>query len=109
MVALRFAYYLLYKGKNPEGKPIDPAEEPVNVIMVASSTGPTQAVVWDWRTKAWKFKPGVAAAILYGDPEDHRVRTVDRMTAETEALRFTEIPLPSADELTENCRTATRT
>ena len=106
MAALTFRYSLMYKSGDLEDNPIGPTEPPVNVIMVASSTGPTQAVIWDYPTKTWTFRPDVAAAVLYANPERHRTRLVDRATAETEAPKFATKPLPTEEELTDICRKA---
>ncbi|MFB9239371.1 hypothetical protein ACFFWC_28195 [Plantactinospora siamensis] len=99
METLAFGYHLLMQTDHP-------AAPAVNVIAVAYSSGPTQAVIWDRRAGAWGFRPDVAAAILYSDPGEHNTRSVDRATAERAALEFTTVPLPTEEELTEICRLA---
>jgi hypothetical protein len=104
MDALTFRYSLMYKAGDLERRPIGPTEAPVNLIAVARTTGPTMAVIWEYPTKTWAFRPDVAAAVLYANPERHRTRLVDRTTAEREALRFATTPLPTEEELTAICR-----
>ncbi|ASW57105.1 hypothetical protein CIK06_27635 [Plantactinospora sp. KBS50] len=101
METLTFSYYLLMKRKDPEGPP-------VNVMAVARGDGPMQAVCWGYRNNRWEFRPEVAVAQLYEDwnPKGHRL--VDRATAERTAAGFTDVPLPTEEELTEICRTAPR-
>ncbi|WP_307816907.1 MULTISPECIES: hypothetical protein [Micromonospora] len=100
MTALTFGYFLLRR-------PDDPTGPPVNLIVEAESSGPTQAVIWDRPTGAWTFRPDVAAAILWANPERHEIERVDRATAERQAAHFTTVPLPTEAELTEICRRAT--
>ncbi|WP_433533688.1 hypothetical protein ACQPYA_30290 [Micromonospora sp. CA-263727] len=100
MATLTFGYFLLRR-------PDDPTGPPVNLIAEAESAGPTQAVIWDRSTDAWTFRPDVAAAILWANPERHEVQRVDRAAAERETTRFTTVPLPTEAELTEICRRAT--
>lgn len=99
MAEPNFRYHLLFRPDNPE--------VPVNVIALLRSSGPTQAVIWDRPTKTWNFRPDVATAILYANPERHLTRAVDRATAERETAHFTTVPLPTEAELTEICRQAT--
>jgi hypothetical protein len=101
---LTFRYSLMYKSGDLQDWPIGETEAPVNVIVVAQTTGPTMAVTWEYYTKAWKFRPDVAAAVLYANPERHRTRLTDRVTAEREATRFATRPLPTEEELTAICR-----
>ncbi|WP_431884197.1 hypothetical protein [Micromonospora gifhornensis] len=100
MTALTFGYFLLRR-------PDDPTGPPVNLIAEAESSGPTQAVIWDRPTGAWTFRPDVAAAILWANPERHEIERVDRATAERQVAHFTTVPLPTETELTEICRQAT--
>jgi hypothetical protein len=104
MDVLTFGYILMFKPGYEDENPIGPTEAPLNLIMVARSTGPTMAVVWDYETQEWTFQPGVAAAVLYANPERHRTRRVDRETAEREVTRFATKPLPTEEELTAICR-----
>ncbi|WP_019870641.1 hypothetical protein [Salinispora oceanensis] len=97
METLTFGYFLLTR---------DPDGPPVNLIADADTMGPTQAVIWDRSTDAWTFRPDVAVAFLWEDPEVGEVQEVDRATAEREALHFTTVPLPTEAELTEICREA---
>jgi hypothetical protein len=106
MGVLTFRYSLMYRAGDLERRPIGPTEAPLNVIAVARTTGPTLAVIWDYRTKTWKFGADAAAAVLYANPERHRTRLADRTTAEREALRFATTPLPTEQQLTEICRAA---
>jgi hypothetical protein len=92
-----FYYHLLWRTH-------DRTQPPVNVIAVARSTGPTQAISWGYGTESWEFRPDVAAAILYGNPEDHEFQVVDRETAERATHNFTTVPLPSEEEMTRICR-----
>lgn len=54
MERLTFDYYLMMKRTEPDGPP-------VNVLAVADSLGPTQAVCWGYRRKTWEFRPEAAA------------------------------------------------
>lgn len=100
METMAFGYHLLMR-------PDDPTGQPVNVIAVARSTGPTQAVLWDRRTSTWNFRPDAAVALLYADWEErHTTEAVDRATAERATAHFTDVPLPSEEELTQICRAA---
>ena len=104
MDVLTFGYILMFKPGYEDENPIGPTEAPLNLIAVALTSGPNQAVVWDHQTAEWTFQPGVAAAVLYAHPERHRTRVVDRATAEREVTRFATKPLPTEEELTAICR-----
>lgn len=109
MEVLAFGYNLTYEPRWVDENPISPTEAPLNPIAVARTSGPNQAVVWDYDEKDWTFQPGVAAAVLYANPEEHRTRHVDRATAEREVMRFAMRPLPSEEELTAICRAGLQT
>ena len=104
MDVLTFGYNLMFKPGDEDENPIGPTEAPLNLIAVARTSGPNQAVVWDYPTEQWTFQPGMAAAVLYANPERHRTRHVDRATAEREVMRFATKPLPTEEELTAICR-----
>lgn len=105
MEPLRFNYILLFQKGDPDLEPILPGEAPRNVVAVAVNPGPTLAVIWDHFRDKWIFQAAVAGGIST-HPERYRIRSVDRATAEIEALRFATIPLPSEAELTALCRAA---
>jgi len=98
---LRFQYYLLYR-------PVNPTETPVNVLALASDLGPTKAVIWDYRSNRWGFRPDVAVSVLYANQERHTFHGADRATAESVTHHFTAVPLPSEAELTRICREASQ-
>ncbi|ASW57104.1 hypothetical protein CIK06_27630 [Plantactinospora sp. KBS50] len=99
MERLTFDYYLMMKRTEPDGPP-------VNVLAVADSLGPTQAVCRGYRHKTWEFRPEVAATWLDPDRDDLILIPADRATAERATAGFTPVPLPSEEELTRICRVA---
>lgn len=98
MAEHNFAYHLVFRPEDPE--------VPVNLIALLRSNGPTKAVIWDRPPNAWSFRPDVATAILYANPERHLTRAVDRPTAERNTASFTRVPLPTEAELAKIYRLA---
>ena len=106
METLTFAYVLVYSSGVPDTEPIAATEKPRNLIAFAEPGGPTQAVVWDYPTRTWNFRPDIARTYLYLKPEEKRTRRVDRATAGRAALSIATKPLPTEAELTAICRAA---
>lgn len=102
---MRFEYILLYEGENQDSGPILPGEAPLNVIATGMTAGLGLAVIWDHFRHRWIFHTDTLSG-LAARPWAFRTAVADRATAETEALRFATIPLPSEAELTALCRAA---
>jgi len=73
------------------------------IARLRVSEGPLQAVVWDTRSSAWRFSPGMAAHFLYEASNFQRSVSLDRPSAEDVARNHLGTELPSEEELRKIC------